>query len=30
VVRSAQGLKEQCLGECRFVKLLGSFGWEES
>jgi len=29
VVRGAQGLKEQCLGECRFVKLLGSFGWEE-
>ncbi len=29
VVRAPQGLKEQCLGECRFVKLLGSFGWEE-
>jgi protein-L-isoaspartate(D-aspartate) O-methyltransferase len=29
VVREPQGLKEQCLGECRFVKLLGSFGWEE-
>lgn len=30
LVRAPQGLKEQCLGECRFVKLLGSFGWEES
>jgi protein-L-isoaspartate(D-aspartate) O-methyltransferase len=29
VVRGPDGLKEQCLGECRFVKLLGSFGWEE-
>jgi protein-L-isoaspartate(D-aspartate) O-methyltransferase len=29
VVRAPHGLKEQCLGECRFVKLLGSFGWEE-
>ena len=30
LVRAPQGLKEQCLGECRFVKLLGSFGWEET
>jgi protein-L-isoaspartate(D-aspartate) O-methyltransferase len=29
LVRGPNGLKEQCLGECRFVKLLGSFGWEE-
>jgi protein-L-isoaspartate(D-aspartate) O-methyltransferase len=24
-----QGLVEEYLGECRFVKLLGSYGWEE-
>jgi protein-L-isoaspartate(D-aspartate) O-methyltransferase len=28
--RTAHGLEEDCLGECRFVKLVGSFGWEES
>ncbi|HJQ82868.1 MAG TPA: protein-L-isoaspartate(D-aspartate) O-methyltransferase [Candidatus Binatia bacterium] len=27
--RNAGGLVEECLGECRFVKLLGSHGWEE-
>jgi len=23
------GLQEDCLGECRFVKLIGAYGWEE-
>jgi protein-L-isoaspartate(D-aspartate) O-methyltransferase len=27
--RGEQGLGEQYLGECRFVKLHGAFGWEE-
>ena len=27
--RESTGLVEEYLGECRFVKLLGSFGWEE-
>ncbi len=27
--REPQGLVEEYLGECRFVKLLGSYGWEE-
>jgi protein-L-isoaspartate(D-aspartate) O-methyltransferase len=27
--RGAAGLVEEYLGECRFVKLLGSYGWEE-
>ncbi len=27
--RDAGGLAEEYLGECRFVKLLGSYGWEE-
>jgi len=27
--RGPQGLAEEYLGECRFVKLLGSYGWEE-
>jgi protein-L-isoaspartate(D-aspartate) O-methyltransferase len=27
--RGAGGLAEEYLGECRFVKLLGSYGWEE-
>ena len=27
--REPAGLVEEYLGECRFVKLLGSFGWEE-
>jgi protein-L-isoaspartate(D-aspartate) O-methyltransferase len=27
--RGGEGLVEDYLGECRFVKLLGSFGWEE-
>jgi protein-L-isoaspartate(D-aspartate) O-methyltransferase len=27
--REPAGLSEEYLGECRFVKLLGSFGWEE-
>jgi protein-L-isoaspartate(D-aspartate) O-methyltransferase len=27
--RRASGLAEEYLGECRFVKLLGSYGWEE-
>jgi protein-L-isoaspartate(D-aspartate) O-methyltransferase len=27
--RGPQGLVEEYLGECRFVKLLGSYGWEE-
>jgi protein-L-isoaspartate(D-aspartate) O-methyltransferase len=27
--RTAHGLEEDCLGDCRFVKLIGSFGWEE-
>jgi len=25
-----EGLVEEYLGECRFVKLLGSYGWEET
>jgi protein-L-isoaspartate(D-aspartate) O-methyltransferase len=29
-LRKRQGaLKEDCLGECRFVKLIGAYGWEE-
>jgi protein-L-isoaspartate(D-aspartate) O-methyltransferase len=28
--RGCDGLVEEYLGECRFVKLLGSHGWEES
>jgi protein-L-isoaspartate(D-aspartate) O-methyltransferase len=28
--RGPQGLFEEYLGECRFVKLFGSYGWEES
>ena len=28
--RGAEGLVEEYLGECRFVKLLGSYGWEDS
>jgi len=27
--RGPNGLVEEYLGECRFVKLLGSYGWEE-
>ena len=27
--RTADGLAEEYLGECRFVKLRGSYGWEE-
>jgi protein-L-isoaspartate(D-aspartate) O-methyltransferase len=27
--RGPRGLAEEYLGECRFVKLLGSYGWEE-
>ncbi len=27
--RTPEGLAEEYLGECRFVKLLGSYGWEE-
>jgi protein-L-isoaspartate(D-aspartate) O-methyltransferase len=27
--RGAEGLSEEYLGECRFVKLFGSYGWEE-
>ena len=27
--RGPEGLVEEYLGECRFVKLLGSYGWEE-
>jgi len=27
--RGAHGLSEEYLGECRFVKLFGSYGWEE-
>jgi protein-L-isoaspartate(D-aspartate) O-methyltransferase len=27
--RGPDGLVEEYLGECRFVKLLGSYGWEE-
>lgn len=30
VRRGSNGLVEEYLGECRFVKLLGSYGWEES
>ena len=28
--RRREGLVEEYLGECRFVKLLGSYGWEET
>ena len=28
--RTPAGLVEEYLGECRFVKLVGSYGWEES
>ena len=28
--RGPEGLVEEYLGECRFVKLLGSYGWEET
>jgi len=27
--RGAEGLSEEYLGECRFVKLFGGYGWEE-
>lgn len=27
--KTAAGLREECLGECRFVKLIGIYGWEE-
>jgi hypothetical protein len=27
--RGASGIVEEYLGECRFVKLFGSQGWEE-
>ena len=27
--KSRGGLREECLGECRFVKLIGPCGWEE-
>ena len=27
--RGPRGLEEEYLGECRFVKLLGSYGWED-
>ena len=27
--RGREGLVEEYLGECRFVKLLGSYGWED-
>src|SRR5262249_61540569 len=27
--RGATGLVEEYLGECRFVKLLGSYGWKD-
>jgi protein-L-isoaspartate(D-aspartate) O-methyltransferase len=29
VRKVAGGLREECLGECRFVKLIGAYGWEE-
>jgi protein-L-isoaspartate(D-aspartate) O-methyltransferase len=29
VRRTAEGLVEDYLGECRFVKLHGAYGWEE-
>ena len=28
--RGGMGLIEEYLGECRFVKLRGSYGWEET
>jgi protein-L-isoaspartate(D-aspartate) O-methyltransferase len=27
--KGRDGLREGCLGECRFVKLIGTYGWEE-
>jgi protein-L-isoaspartate(D-aspartate) O-methyltransferase len=30
VARGPEGFAEEYLGECRFVKLYGSWGWEES
>jgi protein-L-isoaspartate(D-aspartate) O-methyltransferase len=27
--KTSGGLREECLGECRFVKLIGTYGWEE-
>jgi protein-L-isoaspartate(D-aspartate) O-methyltransferase len=27
--KGRDGLREECLGECRFVKLIGTYGWEE-
>jgi len=27
--KTGEGLQEECLGECRFVKLIGAYGWEE-
>jgi protein-L-isoaspartate(D-aspartate) O-methyltransferase len=29
IQRGPEGLAEEYLGECRFVKLLGSYGWED-
>jgi protein-L-isoaspartate(D-aspartate) O-methyltransferase len=26
--KTERGLREECLGECRFVKLIGTYGWE--
>ncbi len=26
--KAPDGLREECLGECRFVKLIGTYGWE--
>jgi protein-L-isoaspartate(D-aspartate) O-methyltransferase len=25
--RTGEGLREECMGECRFVKLIGTYGW---
>ena len=25
--KTAEGLREECMGECRFVKLIGTYGW---
>ncbi len=25
--KTGEGLREECLGECRFVKLIGTYGW---
>jgi len=29
ITRTAEGLKKEQLGECKFVKLLGKFGWRD-